>query len=97
MKFIVSFLFISNISTADCLKTIQVESFNQKAFPSLFDLSQKTYDHKIKKILISCKLYDSIEVGDILVEENIELNGRDNFFNSFVEERKYKVLDKKQN
>lgn len=89
-------LFCLNVN-ADCVKEITVESYKEKALPSMFNFSKNSYDKIIKKIDVPCKLYKQIEVGDILKDqqEETEINPR-GFFNgdSPVEFQRYKVISK---
>lgn len=93
----IALLFFSLIQTsafADCIKPIKVESYSQKALPSLLNFGQKTYANKITTIHIKCELYNQISVGDTLIDEEIDLNLRGGVFGAPVEHRKYKVLNK---
>jgi hypothetical protein len=96
MNIFLIILFFPSLSLA-CSKEIRVDIIYRKVFPSVLDWSHKEYVKKNQSIKIDCKLYNEIEIGDILEpsdKDDLDFNLRDSFFNSPIEEVKYKVLKK---
>lgn len=84
----------------DCWKDVYVQEIIIYSNPTPFHedrYSEKTEKGEKKTIQISCKVYDSVSVGDYLQDKDQTVSGF-NFFNKkkrFLEKKKYLILEKK--
>lgn len=92
---VILFLTTSYHSLAECRKEIKVQTTEKKLN---IDSLKKDENKKIykEKIFISCKLYNEIDVGDILKSEENERSIQNKGFLFFPEiiRKTYKILEK---